>query len=128
MHAKWSPVSTAYYKLMPTISFKRPIEGEDAKELVSICPQGVFGIKKTKKKEEIEIENLYNCTMCRECIRSDKFNDAVELGKERKRYIFTIESVGVLRPEKLFEDALQIIKTKSEHYLKYLQSLKKGSN
>jgi DNA-directed RNA polymerase alpha subunit len=85
-------------------------------------------VKKSKKKEEIEIENIYNCTMCRECLRPDKFNQAIELGKERKKYIFTIESVGVIRPEKLFLDALQIIKSKVEHYLKHLQSLKKGNN
>jgi DNA-directed RNA polymerase alpha subunit len=88
----------------------------------------VFGVKKSKKKEEIEIENIYNCTMCRECLRPDKFNKSLELGKERKKYIFTIESVGVVRPEKLFLDALQIIKSKVEHYLKHLQSLKKGNN
>ena len=54
VHAKWSPVSTAYYRLLPSITFKQPIEGEEAHELVAICPTGVFGIKKTKKKEEIE--------------------------------------------------------------------------
>ena len=128
MHAKWSPVSTAYYRLLPTISFKEAIEGEDAHELAALCPQGVFGVKKSKKKEEIAIEDVYSCTMCRECLRPDKFNKAIELGKERKKYIFTIESVGVIRPEKLFLDALQIIKSKVEHYLKHLQSLKKGNN
>lgn len=66
--------------------------------------------------------------MCRECIRSDKFNALVELGKEKKKYIFTIESVGVIRPEKLFVDALQVVKAKAEHYLKHLKSLKKGKN
>lgn len=114
---------------MPSISFKSKIEGEDARELVSICPTGVFGLKKNKKKEdEIEIENIYNCTMCRECIRPDKFNELIELGKERNRYIFTIESVGVIPPEKLFLDALQIVRNKVMHYLKHLKSLKKANN
>lgn len=31
-HAKWSPVSTAYYKLKPHISFNGPVEGEDVLE------------------------------------------------------------------------------------------------
>lgn len=128
VHAKWSPVSTAYYRLLPSITFKEPIEGEDARELVSICPTGVFGIKKNKKKEEAEIEDIYKCTMCRECIRPDKFNEKIVLGKERKRYIFTIESVGVIRPEKLFLDALQVVKDKAHHYLKHLESLRKNSN
>jgi DNA-directed RNA polymerases I and III subunit RPAC1 len=128
VHAKWSPVCTTYYRLLPSIKFKAPIEGEDAQELVALCPQGVFTIKKSKKKEEIDIEDVYACTMCRECIRPDKFNALVELGKERKKYVFTIESVGVIRPEKIFTDALQVVKTKAEHYLKHLKSLKKGKN
>ncbi len=129
VHAKWSPVSTAFYRLMPSISFKERILGEDARELVDICPTGVYGLKKNKKKEdEAEIENIYNCTMCRECIRPDKFNNIIELGKEKKRYIFTIESVGVISPEKLFLDALQIVKNKAAHYLKHLKGLKKGAN
>ena len=128
-HAKWSPVSTAYYRLMPSITFKGKIEGEDARELVSICPMGVYGLKKNKKKEdEIDIENIYNCTMCRECIRPDKFNQLIELGKERNRYVFTIESVGVIPPGKLFLDALQIVKNKAVHYLKHMKGLKKGTN
>ena len=28
-HAKWSPVSTAYYRLKPSIEFEEPIEGEE---------------------------------------------------------------------------------------------------
>lgn len=128
IHAKWSPVSTCYYRLMPSITFKTPIVDEEARELVSICPMNVFGIKKTKKREEVEIENIYNCTMCRECIRPDKFNEKIELGKQKKRYIFTIESVGAIKPEKLFLDALQIIRNKSTHYLKHLKTLRKGDH
>ena len=128
VHAKWSPVSTAYYRLLPSISFKAPIEGEDAHELAALCPVGVFGVKKTKKKEEIDIEDIYACTMCRECIRPDKFNDKIELGKDKRKYIFTIESVGVIKPEKLFMDALQVVRSKVQHYIGHLKSLRKNSN
>lgn len=44
-HAKWSPVSTAYYRLVPEITFKQPIIGEDAVELKKLCPTGVFDIE-----------------------------------------------------------------------------------
>jgi DNA-directed RNA polymerases I and III subunit RPAC1 len=44
-HAKWSPVSTAYYRLVPDIMFKSDILGEDAEELVKLCPVGVFDIE-----------------------------------------------------------------------------------
>jgi DNA-directed RNA polymerase I and III subunit RPAC1 len=44
-HAKWSPVCTALYRLLPDIRFTQPIKGEDAKELVNLCPMGVFDIE-----------------------------------------------------------------------------------
>lgn len=44
-HSKWSPVCTAYYRLLPDIKFKETIKGEDAKELKKLCPMGVFDIE-----------------------------------------------------------------------------------
>lgn len=44
-HAKFSPVATAYYRLMPNIRFKTQITGEHADKLVKQCPMGVFDIE-----------------------------------------------------------------------------------
>ena len=44
-HAKWSPVCTAYYRLLPDIRITSPIKGEDAKDLKKLCPMGVFDIE-----------------------------------------------------------------------------------
>lgn len=44
-HAKWSPVSTAYYRLVPSIEIKSKIKDEDAEELKRLCPMGVFDIE-----------------------------------------------------------------------------------
>lgn len=60
-----SPVSTAYYKLLPSIEIKEPIEGENAKALVEKCPLKVF----SKKNNKAYVKNLRDCTSCRECIR-----------------------------------------------------------
>ncbi len=53
-HAKFSPVATAAYRLMPVVTLKDPIEGEIAEGLVKTCPMGVFDIEdsvgNTKKK------------------------------------------------------------------------------
>jgi DNA-directed RNA polymerase I and III subunit RPAC1 len=48
-HAKWSPVCTAFYRLMPDIHIVQPIENEDAKELKAMCPMGVFDIEELGK-------------------------------------------------------------------------------
>lgn len=45
-HAKWSPVCTAYYRLLPDIRIQKgAITGKSAKELKKVCPMGVFDIE-----------------------------------------------------------------------------------
>jgi len=44
-HAKWSPVATAYYRLLPDITFTGEIAGDDARELKAKCPMGVFDVE-----------------------------------------------------------------------------------
>ena len=44
-HAKWSPVSTAFYRLVPDIKFNKEIINADAIELKNLCPTGVFDIE-----------------------------------------------------------------------------------
>ena len=50
-HAKWSPVSTAFYKMVPKIKLNQKVTGEDAKELKNICPMGVFDIEDLGKNK-----------------------------------------------------------------------------
>jgi DNA-directed RNA polymerase I and III subunit RPAC1 len=73
-HAKWSPVSTAYYRLTPDIKFKKDILGDDAKELKKLCPVGVFDIEDIAGgKKRAVVADARKCTTCRECIRPQKF-------------------------------------------------------
>ena len=85
----------------------------------------VFDIEDLGKgKKSLTVANVRACTMCRECIREDKFNSVVELGKKRNHYIFTVESIGVIPPEECFSKALQVLKEKVQHYITYFNSLK----
>jgi DNA-directed RNA polymerase I and III subunit RPAC1 len=43
-HAKWSPVCTAFYRLLPDIEVKN-VTGQDALDLVKLCPMKVFDIE-----------------------------------------------------------------------------------
>lgn len=44
-HAKFSPVATASYRLLPVVSLKQEIVGQEAEELVAKCPLNVFDIE-----------------------------------------------------------------------------------
>ena len=85
---------------------------------------GVFKTKKKGKKVIADIEDVWDCTMCRECLREDKFNDKIFLGKKRQHYKFTIESLGVIKPQKILIKAFDILNEKCDHYLRYFRSLK----
>lgn len=50
-HAKWSPVCTAYYRLLPDIRFDEPVTGQDAHDLKKLCPMGVFDIEDLGKNK-----------------------------------------------------------------------------
>ena len=91
---------------------------------MKICPMDVFSKKKKGKKATIDIEDEWKCTMCRECLREDKFNDKLFLGKRRQDYKFTVESVGVIEPQVIFAKAFEVLKQKCDHYLNYFKSLK----
>lgn len=102
-HAKWSPVATATYRLMPDISFKQPVTGSKAQELVNLCPMKVFDIE----DGEAIVAQPRNCTFCRECIREPEWNDRVLLQKRKQHFIFSVESVGIIPPEVIVEEALK---------------------
>jgi DNA-directed RNA polymerase I and III subunit RPAC1 len=109
VHAKWSPVCTAYYRLINKINILEEINGDDAEELRQLCPKGVFVIN---KKGNAEVGNVRDCTSCRECIRQEKFKNLIELGKVADHYEFHIESVGMYKPESIFFRAIDVLKEK----------------
>lgn len=50
-HAKWSPVCTAFYRLLPDIRLTQPVLGADAEELKATCRMGVFDIEDLGKSK-----------------------------------------------------------------------------
>jgi len=122
-HAKWSPVSTAYYRLVPDIKLKKDILNKDAHELKALCPTGVFDIEDLGKGNcRAVVGDVRKCTTCRECIRHDKFKDVVDLGKIKDRFEFHVESVGMYKPADLVIEALKKLKEKANHWLEVLEN------
>jgi DNA-directed RNA polymerase I and III subunit RPAC1 len=116
-HAKWSPVCTAYYRLINKINILEEIKGKDAEELKQLCPKGVFVVN---NKGIAEVGNIRECTSCRECIRQEKFKNVIDLGKVADHYEFHIESVGMYKPESIFFRAIEVLKEKVNLWHKLL--------
>jgi DNA-directed RNA polymerase alpha subunit len=111
-HAKWSPVATAWYRLLPKIdlSEEEPFLNEEAEELKKVCPVGVFDIedittteggKKTTTKKGY-VARPRDCTLCRECIRPPHMAKRITLEKVSDHFICEFFLDGGIRPRPSF--------------------------
>ena len=112
-HAKWSPVCTASYRLLPEVRLKEPITGDDADTLAAMCPTGVFDIEDMNGVPTAKTARPRNCTMCRECVRHPGWEERVELARVKDHFIFSIESTGALQPEVLFQESVKVLMQKA---------------
>ncbi|KAL2332850.1 hypothetical protein Fmac_014063 [Flemingia macrophylla] len=118
-HAKWSPVATAWYRMLPEVVLLEDVEGEMADELKKKCPVNVFDIEDIGKgRRRATVARPRDCTLCRECIRAGKeWEDRVSLRRVKNHFIFTVESTGALPPEVLFTEAVKILEDKCERVI-----------
>ncbi|KAH7162890.1 DNA-directed RNA polymerase [Dactylonectria estremocensis] len=126
-HAKFSPVATASYRLLPTITITKPIIGADAEKFAKCFPKGVIGLEKVTKKEatlkgsgyegqegkaKAVVVDAMKDTVSRECLRHAEFEGKVKLGRRRDHFIFSIESTGQWDSDELFLESVKHLKLK----------------
>ncbi|ORY80391.1 DNA-directed RNA polymerases I and III subunit RPAC1 [Protomyces lactucae-debilis] len=113
-HAKFSPVSPASYRMMPTITLLEPITGEDAHKFQKCFPKSVIKVKKdpTTGLDTAVVRHPRYDTVSRECLRHPEFKDKVRLGRKRDHFLFTVEGTGVYEVDELVIKSLQILRTK----------------
>lgn len=126
-HAKWSPVSTSTYRLMPEIKIEGDMDEEMSKQLVNKCPMNVFDIEDLGKVKRVVASRPRDCTLCRECIRDPAFAKHVKLSSIKNHFIFTVESVGILKPEEIFIEAINVLLKKIEVLQNEFKELKAKS-
>lgn len=59
---------------------------------------GVFDIEDIGGIENAVVGSSRKCTTCRECIRHEKFQDRINLGKMKDVFEFHVESLGMYKP------------------------------
>ena len=125
-HAKFSPVATATYRLLPTIDIVKPIVGNDARKFARCFPKGVIGLEDISEREskmggELEgmagekkavVKNPFKDTVSRECLRHEEFQEKVKLGRVRDHFIFSVESTGQFESDYLFLESVKTLKAK----------------
>ncbi|KAK5172174.1 DNA-directed RNA polymerase core subunit rpc40 [Saxophila tyrrhenica] len=130
-HAKFSPVATASYRLLPQINITSPILGAEAKKFARCFPKGVIGLEPSDESDpnsepKAVVKDPMKDTVSRECLRHDEFKGKVKLGRVRDHFIFSVESTGQLRSDELFLDSVRLLKAKAERFKKHLSELEEG--
>lgn len=119
-HAKYSPVATASYRLMPHLEILRPIYDDLAEELVHLLEPGVFVLEPTDSSDPIgtkvkaKLSNPYACTMSRNFMRNPELASSIKMTRIPDHVIFTVESVGMAPPAVLVAEALRVLQGKSQ--------------
>ena len=72
-----------------------------------MCPMQVFDIEDVCGVPTAVVSRPRDCSMCRECIRHEGWDDRVELLRVADHFIFTVESTGCLRPEDIVRQVLR---------------------
>ena len=145
-HAKFSPVATASYRLLPTIDILRPILGKDALKFQKCFPEGVIGLETVTKSEAANKGSGYEGhageqkavvwdamkdTVSRECLRHDEFNtkgaEKVKLGRIRDHFIFSVESVGQWESDEMFLESVKHLRNKCESLKQSLANMQSKS-
>ncbi|XP_054677944.1 DNA-directed RNA polymerases I and III subunit RPAC1 isoform X3 [Grus americana] len=87
-HAKFSPVATASYRLLPDITLLQPVEDEAAEVLQKCFSPGVIEIQNIKGKKVARVANARLDTFSREVFRHEGLKNLVRLARVRNHYIF----------------------------------------
>ncbi|SAM67091.1 probable Rpc40-40 kD subunit of DNA-directed RNA polymerases I and III [Ustilago bromivora] len=122
-HAKFSPVATATYRLLPHIQLLKPVEGEQVDKLLKCFPPGVIGAEGEGKNRKAYVKDARKDTISREVLRHAEFEDKVKLGRVRDHFLFELESTGIIPPEKLLPEAIKTLRGKIATLRKSLDHL-----
>ena len=123
-HAKFSPVATAAYRLMPRVELVRPVYDEKAEELVNLYEPGVFVLRPCSEgsahRVEAVVVNPYACTMSRNYMRDPFLKESVKITRVPNHFIFSVESVGMMSPGVILAEALRILQAKCRNLIRLL--------
>ncbi len=113
-HAKWQPAVVGY-KYYPLIEIKENCTA--CGDCIEACPRDILYFEEGK----VEVRNIEACTMCRAC-RDACEDSAIAVRGDSSRFIFTVESQGVMEPEDIFKKACDVLAKKADELANLLQA------
>jgi DNA-directed RNA polymerase I and III subunit RPAC1 len=97
-------------------------QGTLAQDLKAMCPVDVFDIEDIGGTPTAVAARPRNCTMCRECIRLEGWNDGsrVKLLRKADHFIFSVESTGALPAQRIVKEAIKVLRDKAGKFTEYV--------
>ncbi|KHN87086.1 DNA-directed RNA polymerases I and III subunit RPAC1 [Toxocara canis] len=108
-HAKFSPVATASYRLLPDIVIKKKFSGDDAERIKNSFSDGVIGID---ADGFAYVKDARRDTCSRNIQRHEDLSEHIELSRRKDHFIFSVESTGALKSSELVVEACRVIEEK----------------
>jgi len=100
-HIKWSPVSMCVYQNVSLVPVKNKIKIEEC-----ILDCGDAAVMVGDKVKVIDIQKFEACKRCRELIPRDVIMENLVPDE----FLFTVESNGALKPQRIVAEAVKILK------------------
>ncbi|TFK50729.1 hypothetical protein OE88DRAFT_1680508 [Heliocybe sulcata] len=128
-HAKFSPVATASYRILPLIVLnpEKPVPPHLAAKFQKCFSPGVIDVDPQTQEVSVNEGNMRKETMSREVHRHPEFKGCVELKRVRDYFLFNIESEGAYTPERLFPESIKVMREKIANIRKAAQVLSSES-
>ncbi|KAJ2918290.1 hypothetical protein MD484_g2081, partial [Candolleomyces efflorescens] len=127
-HAKFSPVATASYRLLPHIKITKPIPPHLAEKFQNCFSRGVIKIDPRTKEVSVDEHNVRKDSVNREVLRHPEFADSVELSRVRDFFLFNVESEGPYEPERLLPEAIKVMREKIATIKQAAEALRGGGD
>lgn len=125
-HAKFSPVATATYRLMPDIKIKEKVVGKEAIKLQKSFSKGVIGI--TGPDDEAVVLNARIDSGSRNVFRHANLKDKVKYDLIKDHFIFRVESTGAIPAIDILLQSCDILDAKCDLFLDELELNLRGAN
>ena len=104
VHAKWSPVSMCVYQNVAVVPGK---DRASVQECVEACGSHVAEVEGGRLKV-IDIQGFESCKRCRELVSHEEIMG----GLKPDEFLFTVEGNGAVKPERIVQEAVKILKRK----------------
>jgi len=113
-HAKFSPVATASYRLLPHIILDEanPVPPHLATRFRDCFSPGVINVDPRTKNVSVDKRCVRGETMSREVLRHPDLAEFVKLARVRDHFIFNVESEGPYEPQRLPLEAIRVMREK----------------